>query len=96
LYFALRSGELAAQAALSPEHGFFAYDKALHSEIYSDFCWAQRLRRTALFLLPVASGRLVAGLAQWARRPLEEMVHGYRRYSGRRVGARGRVAEYKP
>ena len=97
LYFALRSGELAAQAALSPEHGFFAYDKALHSEIYSDFCWAQRLRRTALFLLPVASGRLVAGLAQWARRPLEEMVHGYRRYSGRRVGAQGfGVAESKP
>ncbi|MGM0646539.1 MAG: geranylgeranyl reductase family protein [Thermodesulfobacteriota bacterium] len=84
LYFALRSGELAAQAALSPEQGFFAYDKALHSEIYSDFCWAQRLRRLSMLLLPVASGRLLGALGRMARRPLEEMVHGYRRYSGRR------------
>lgn len=87
LYCALRSGELAARAALSPEQGFFAYDKALHSEIYSDFCWAQRLRRMSMLLLPVASGRLLGALGRMVRRPLEEMVHGYRRYSGRRMKA---------
>jgi flavin-dependent dehydrogenase len=75
IYFALRSGEMVTGSPWALKQRFAAYAKALHSEMYAYFFWAERLRRLALFLLPLARGRVFSALARVSQRRLERVIH---------------------
>ena len=67
IYFALRSGELAAQAALSSGDAHARYQEQVHDEITADLAIAARYK--AGFFRPRFARLLIDALTESAGRP---------------------------
>jgi geranylgeranyl reductase family protein len=81
IYFALRSGELAAQAALSPGASHLRYQEQVHDEITADLAIAARYK--AGFFRPRFARLLIDALTESAgiQAVMADLVAGRRAYS---------------
>jgi len=84
LYYALRSGELAAQAVLAGLEGGDArqiYLDGLRRDVLPELTWSRHLRRLIFFSLRFGPTPLRVFL-RWGGDALVEMAHGVRSYRG--------------